>query len=778
MKQLINPTNNYKYSKLSILSFSVLMALGLPLQAAEAPEIAAAEKVTQDEKSTKTKVKSEGLERITVTARKRSENVQEVPVAVSVFNAGSIKNMSISSTSDIAMHTPSLQVSSGSQGGSSTQFFIRGIGQLDFISTLDPGVGVYLDGVYIARTAGALLDLSNIERIEVLRGPQGALFGKNTIGGAINLITKRPHDDFRGSATITKGERNRTNIQGEVSLPISDVIRASLAYSSKQQDGFGTRLIPNQDPNSAPFQPLLGTSETGDENSSVLYGSLEWDVTDALNIHVAVDKTRVREKEDHYILQAVNLEEGTLPQISNNFVTNNLDPSRHPYEIYDERWITDDPYKTYAGNAAGNRTDIFGLSMTSKWNIREDLDFKTILAYRELDTESGADFDVSPIEFFDQTVSLEQDQLSLELQLEGVSLNDKLKWLVGMFYMKENIDSNIRLNLSHGEDFVDYPYDVWERNPIEITSTAIFSQVSYAISDNLSITGGLRATKDRKILSYSHELAKIPGEYLFEPGFGVLDKEWKDVSPKLSIEYITDDHYLFYASATKGFKSGAFNGRAFSAEDTAPADPEKVISYEVGTKMDLFNNTLRTNLALFRADYEDIQSTICKNSGVCVVTNAAEAVIQGIELEVTYIATDKLTVDLGISILDDKYGNLDKAEGNIPAGADLIQTPDYTVNLGVAYEFTDALVGRVDYYKTDEYYHNPPNGKYDLEPAYDLINVRLTYYSDSDWQVSLYGLNLGETVYADYREDLTGFGTSEAFIGKPREIGAEISFDF
>lgn len=769
----VSKNNKYTKRKLSMLSLSVLMALASPLQAAENDEIADAGNAQSQEESN-----NEGLEKITVTARKRSENIQEVPVAVSVFNANSIKNLSISSTADIAMHTPSLQVSSGSQGGSSTQFFIRGIGQLDFISTLDPGVGVYLDGVYIARTAGALLDLSNIERIEVLRGPQGALFGKNTIGGAINLITKRAHDELRGSATITKGQRNRTNIQGEVSLPISDVVRASLAYSSKQQDGFGTRLIANLDPNTAEFQPILGTSETGDENSTVIYGSLEWDVSDSLNIHLSTDKTRVRERQDHYILQAVNLDEGTLPAVSNNFVRNNLDPSRIPFEIYDERYITDDPYTTYAGNDAGNQTDIFGLSMTTKWNIREDLDFKAILAYRDLDTNTGVDFDVSPIEFFDQTVSLQQDQTSLELQLDGVSLNDKFQWLVGMFYMKENIDSTIRLNLSHGEDFVDAPFDVIEKNPIEITSFAIFSQVTYALTDHLSVTGGLRFTEDKKVLNYSHELAKLPGEFLFEPGFGVLDEKWNDVSPKISLEYITDDNYLFYGSVTKGFKSGAFNGRAFTAEDTAPADPETVISYEVGTKMDLLDDTLRVNAALFRAEYQDIQTTVCLNSGVCVVTNAAESVIQGLELEITYLATDKLAFDLGVSILDDEYVDLDEAEGTIPEDADLIQTPDFTVNLGITYEFTESIIARVDYFRTDEFYHNPANGEFDFEPAYDLINARITYYSEGDWQASIYGLNLGETVYAEYREDLTGFGTSEAFIGAPREIGVEVTFEF
>lgn len=769
----VSKNNKYTKRKLSMLSLSVLMALASPLQAAENDEIVDAGNAQSQEESN-----NEGLEKITVTARKRSENIQEVPVAVSVFNANSIKNLSISSTADIAMHTPSLQVSSGSQGGSSTQFFIRGIGQLDFISTLDPGVGVYLDGVYIARTAGALLDLSNIERIEVLRGPQGALFGKNTIGGAINLITKRAHDELRGSATITKGQRNRTNIQGEVSLPISDVVRASLAYSSKQQDGFGTRLIANLDPNTAEFQPILGTSETGDENSTVIYGSLEWDVSDSLNIHLSTDKTRVRERQDHYILQAVNLDEGTLPAVSNNFVRNNLDPSRIPFEIYDERYITDDPYTTYAGNDAGNQTDIFGLSMTTKWNIREDLDFKAILAYRDLDTNTGVDFDVSPIEFFDQTVSLQQDQTSLELQLDGVSLNDKFQWLVGMFYMKENIDSTIRLNLSHGEDFVDAPFDVIEKNPIEITSFAIFSQVTYALTDHLSVTGGLRFTEDKKVLNYSHELAKLPGEFLFEPGFGVLDEKWNDVSPKISLEYITDDNYLFYGSVTKGFKSGAFNGRAFTAEDTAPADPETVISYEVGTKMDLLDDTLRVNAALFRAEYQDIQTTVCLNSGVCVVTNAAESVIQGLELEITYLATDKLAFDLGVSILDDEYVDLDEAEGTIPEDADLIQTPDFTVNLGITYEFTESIIARVDYFRTDEFYHNPANGEFDFEPAYDLINARITYYSEGDWQASIYGLNLGETVYAEYREDLTGFGTSEAFIGAPREIGVEVTFEF
>ena len=228
----------------------------------------------------------------------------------------------------------------------------------------------------------------------------------------------------------------------------------------------------------------------------------------------------------------------------------------------------------------------------------------------------------------------------------GNALDSKLDWLTGLYYIKEDVDSFIRLNLSHSEDFVDFPYDVLEDNQIDIESFAAFFQGTYSFNDNLSITGGLRYTWEEKTLDFSHELAKIPGFYLFEPGYGVISDTATSFTPKISAEFITDGGILFYISATKGFKSGAFNGRPFSQEDVENiAKPEEVWSYEAGAKIEFLNEKARLNAAIFHSDYNDLQATICRNDGVCVVQNAAGARIRGAEIELTFVPVDRLRLD-------------------------------------------------------------------------------------------------------------------------------------
>ena len=388
-----------------------------------------------------------------------------------------------------------------------------------------------------------------------------------------------------------------------------------------------------------------------------------------------------------------------------------------------------------------------------------------------------------PIEFFDQTVNLDQSQFSQEFQLFGSALDDRLEWLAGIYHITEDIDSFIRLNLAHPEDPDNF--DVFEHNQIDTESNAAFFQGTWSINDNLSITAGLRYTREEKTLDFSHELARAPGFFLFEPGFGTVSETFSNSTPKLSTEYITDAGTLWYVSATKGFKSGAFNGRPFSQEDVENiANPEEVLSYEVGTKIDFLDNRGRLNVALFHSDYEDLQATICRNSGVCVVQNAAGATIKGAEIALDLAPTDKLRLDIAVSFLDARYDTLDAdVAANLPQDGDLIQTPDYTFTLGVEYNVPLANQGglgfRVDYFKTDSFYHNPPNGEFDFEPGYAIANARITYTPPGGrWRVAAYGLNMSDEEYAEYREDLTGFGTSEAFAAAPSEYGLEFSFEF
>ena len=393
------------------------------------------------------------LQEIVVTARKREENLQDTPISVSVLTTSDLTQRSATQLPDIVIHTPNLRSSGGPQGGSSGHYFIRGIGQLDFIAATDPGVGTYLDGVYFGRTTGAAFDLLDVERVEVLRGPQGTLFGRNTIGGAINVVSAQPPEEFHARAALNVGDRNRYEGRLGVGGPvICDTLLADISVLARSQDGWQRRLIDG--------------GRFGDDETYAARASVSWKPADSLKLLLALDGTRGRGTADPHFLAAADAAQRGRPE-----------------------FVVTDPRTTWSGQHSPDNLDVRGGSITATYSLA-NLTFKSITGYRTLDSDTGIDFDGSPFTDLDQTVLTRQSQRSQELQLAGTALGDRLTWFTGLYYFGERVRQDIPL--------VFYGVRIQQNNDLRNDSYAAFSHFSYSLTDRLSVSGGARYTRETK----------------------------------------------------------------------------------------------------------------------------------------------------------------------------------------------------------------------------------------------------------------------------------------
>ena len=737
-----------------------------------------------------------GLEEVTVTARRFAESLQEAPVSVSAFGEEALEARSITNLEDIGRYVPNMQFfPNGIAGGSSGQPFIRGIGQFDFMITTDPGVAIYLDGVYLARSLGNLLDLVDVERIEVLRGPQGTLYGKNTIGGAINVVSRKPASELELFGEMRVGEYDRIDARGSVSLPLGDTLAVRLAASTKNADGYGERLLTGDD--------------MGNDNSNGFHAVVDWQPTADLDVTLAFDRTDVDQKFAVAHLEAVN-PAAPLQGLYNALVA-----------PYDSRYLTSDPYESNATGLNSNEQDIWGTSLNLTWQVGE-LTLKSITGYRDQEQQFGTDPDGSPETIVDELDSTDQKQFSEELQLSGSSFGDRLRWVGGLYYFEEDADALMDVTLLPGifaalEAFpgpfiplapgvtcppppdVPLPCAGGAGNPFntifdltriitlaqDTQSFAAYGQASYQLTDPLSVTVGVRYTREDKDFSTS----------LFLPASGVFlipptdrSDSWTDVSPRLGIEYRVSDDVLLYASASKGFKSGGFNGRGSNANEVNAYEPEELWAYEVGIKSEWWERRLRLNAAAFFNDYKDLQFTTQTvapdGTQVVLVGNAAKAEIQGIELELTVVPIESLNLTASVGYLDAEYTEIAPTVQTITLDSELIGAPEWTAS--AAADFTVPLsasaeiVLRTDYTYRSKTYFDAANTESVAQDGYGLWNAGITLQSSTQrWALTAGVLNLADEEYrVSGAGVLDSLGFASAIYGRPREWFAQASVRF
>ena len=766
---------------------------------------------------------SDQLEEITVTAQFRSENLQETPLAITAVTGDMLEARSQTSIYEVAQQAPNVFLAPQAQAnGSGLIAYIRGVGQTDFNFALEPGVGLYVDDVYYSTLTGSLLDLLDLDRVEVLRGPQGTLAGRNSIGGAIKLFSRKA-EGKGGNVSLTYGSYNRVDARasGDFTL-VDDKLFARVAGVSKNRDGYVDRMDYGcTHPGSG--VPTLKLSDgcrlgtLGGISYAAGRLSLRWLPSEKVEVNFIADATNDSSEAGADVLRRA---QQTLPATDPRYVwADDGNPATVPTVPYDCRFVPygrfgcdpnkDDPYLSYAtfvdSTAPTNQRPFkpvvvpvvqtlnqYGLSANIDWQLSDAYSLKSISAWRKYDSDWAQDVDGSPAASQQLLQTLTHWQWSQELRLNG-SFGDAFDFTVGGFYFKQDGTLQARVDLNYaGIDFVHGP------DPTPSTSYAGFLQGTWHATDALDFTVGGRYTKDDKDYVYHRHnpdgtLPVPPTGFPFAPTqppnsvlaglngtsatFSSDQFDWRFVA-----DYQWSDDVMTYVQASTGYKGGGINPRPFYVSQEQPFDPETLTTYEVGLKTDFADNRVRVNVAAFFNQYEDIilrlnnclyappgQQLPCQQPA-----NVGSADVKGIELESNMILGGGFSIDLALSWLDFEYTETNFAVTGIPTTYITPFTPEEKGSLGLQYETKFAgdhtFVARADWAYQSQVYGDAFNNPYNRIPSYGTGNVRFTWRGPDDhWEASAEVMNVSDKLYYLATNDYSASAGSSSYSpGLPR----------
>ena len=739
------------------------------------------------------------IEEIVVTAQKREENLQDTPIAITVFTEESLEGRMINDISKLADFTPNVIFDtttpiSGLSNGAAV--FIRGVGQLDFGLTTDPGVGTYIDGVYSSRAVGGVLDVVDIERIEILRGSQGTLFGRNTIGGAINITTKRPAETFGGMLEATFGEFERTDFKGSVDIPVTEKFLTKFAFSSKNRNGFVDRITVGD--------------RLGDEDRQSARGSFLLQATDDIELYATVDYTSIDEQSAGSVMVGITEFPGAPPLLAPSstwaynqvFVPSN--PGALPYTA--QEFLLDGNDRTLATGPTGTDLESVGATLTFTWSLPW-VEFKSISSYRDTEGEFYRDPDNSSIQITETSnPNYNHEQFSQELQLTGALFNERLQYVLGAYYFEEDGTDDVFVPiygaLPTPAGLIALPLFINNYVLVDNNSKAVFGQGTFDLTEQIAVTFGLRYTEDEKSFGYRQYISPDPGGAIAVlallgppvtvPGPAGAIVLWDEVSDEFTelnfragIEYQFNDDTLLYFTYADGYKSGGFNFRyVVPRADPLAFDPETLESYEVGVKWQGLDDRLRINAAGFVSEYGDVQIQLFETGGGPLTQNAGVADIIGVEVEVTAVPHERLLLNAGFGYIDAEYDELNLPTTNVAQAISLKtklpNTPETTVNISAEYTHPLAwgsLVVRGDYRYTDDLYNDAQNSPFLYQDGYHTFNASLTF-SSGNWDFSVFGTNLTDKRFITSGDSNFGLGFHEANYNRPREFGGLIRYRF
>jgi len=767
---------------------------------------------------------SEILEELVVTARRREEGLQNAPIAISAYTGETLEYRGVTKLDEITRFVPNLTIENNpSFGGASNSaaIYIRGIGQKEFLPTSEPGVGLYVDGVYIARSVGAILDLIDIERLEVLRGPQGTLFGRNTIGGAINIttVTPEPGDEFGGEIGAAYGTDDRINLRGALNIPMGDTLAARVSVASFQQDGYVDRS---------------DGIDLGDDDTITGRLAVAWRPSDRLSLDFRLDATR--DKENGPAMELLGIDFTDLSQLNglvaavpppmafvHNITTaavgpgqpcaatdaagNGITSNPNSPNCYDNRYVGKDG-KNDGTAPARSESDVLGLSADISYEINDNLTLRSITAWRDLDSEFARDGDHSPHRISQFQDTLEQTQFTQELQLLGTY--ERMNWIAGIYYFAEDGDNENTLdftisNFRSGGEF-------------DNKSMAAFAQLTYDFTDQLHLTVGGRYTDESKkfhpdqviyqnyyagisqVLPPGHPLAALDAPFL-QAGTRILpdlekELEINEFTPMVNLSYDFADNIMAYATYSEGFKSGGFTQRVFPPvipPFTAPPgtpdidliptyDPEFVDVYELGFKSTLLDGRMRFNGAIFHTDYDDLQVQVF-DSVAPVTENIGSASIDGVELEMQTAPGDGWLVEASLSWLDAGYDEIGTDLTLIGSDNEFERVPEWASSVGVSKEFMlnemGSLVVRVDWSYRDDTYNDAYNTEILKTDAYHLWDASVRWTNtQEDLSVILSGRNLGDEEFLVTGVYGTAFQSYEGIFDRGQQWLFEVRKNF
>lgn len=747
------------------------------------------------------------LEEVLVTAQFRSERLQDTPIAITAITADMLQQRSQTSVQEVAAQAPNVTLTRASAAfGPSVSASIRGIGQYDFNPAVEPGVGMYVDDVYYSSLTGTIFDLLDLERVEILRGPQGTLAGRNSIGGAVKLFSKRPTGDGSGFIEASYGAYNRVDVRGSADFAlVPEKLLMRLSGVTKQRDGFFSILDYGCLNPGGGVPPRNNTDDCKvGEQSGIDYSgaraSLLWVAADSVDVNIIADYTH-----------DTSSPPGNVLVFANNSSSN---VSQYPGVTFDSRFVpTGEAYYNFAtfnapdgtftiapgvtvpiqGLNLSSRSDFqgWGVSAQVNWKISDALTLTSITAHREFDAAWQTDGDYSPLQVALGADELEHRQFSQELRLNGAA--GAVDYTVGAYFFdQKSVYPSHQLIL-----YAPIPLDFLQNDPVEADTQAVFTHAVWHVTDKLNLTGGLRYTEESKDYTFSRlNRDGTPNAFLGALNGVTATYEGSQVDYRANADYRWTDRLMTYVQVSTGFKGGGIGPRPFVREQARAFGPEKLTAYEVGVKSTLANGTVRLNAAAFFNDYTDIQLTLLScpqfgGPGPCALPqNAGDAEMKGVEVEIEAQPVDGLTFDVSASYLDFEYTRIDPLAGGPaqPGGVQLGMitpfTPEVKASAGVQYEFEldagGSLTPRVDVSYQDELYTNAVNGPNNLVDSRTLSNARLTWRSPSqDTSISAEVTNLTGKYYYVSKFDLSSAaGIAAAQVGAPRMWAVTLRHNF
>ncbi len=694
------------------------------------------------------------LNELVVTAQRRAQGIQSVPMAVTSFDAATIERRALKNVSTLDRVIPNIVMNNNTGQNNASKMFLRGIGDDESWFVADPPVGVYVDDVYYARQAGSMLDLFSVERIEFLRGPQGTLYGRNTTGGALKVITKKPNtDDAEAEGDVTIGSYNRIDVRGSANIPVSDNTALQIAALSRNMDGYTRNLTTGKKVNA---QDVTG-----------LRASLLHEFNDDLDILITADV--IKDRSD--------------PGYATWLANDGLSPSA---PFYGDYFVTSES----PGFNPRNEIDMYGVSATLTYDGWDIGTVKSVTTYRSFDQQlqlDGIGFEY----LLDQ--DHEQWQASQEFQLTGTAMDDRLNYSAGLYYFHE--DNEGVATQAFGLLAQTLATNPQAHESLETDSFAIYASGTYDVTDALAITLGGRYTYEEKKWQNNVLLpGGVQDVWCVNPTqtalaaaddfqgtctpadllAGMIDFEnasadnpdWSDFTPRLVVDYKFNDDFMVYGSVAKGWKSGSFAGRVTHRRVNlfqASVDPEDSLSYEAGFKSEFADNRVRLNANAFLVEYSDLQIGVTDPSiGGFTRLTGGDSKVKGLEVEFQAAVTDNFEIFGNVGLQDAEWeefkGPLSTCAGFTSAedykSLDIKQTPEWSYRIGADYTVQTANNGSWsfggDWTEKDTFYNNvcntPEIGSYD----YKSLNAQVAYESaDERWRLTLSGTNLtDEDVFA------------------------------
>lgn len=781
------------------------------------------------------------LDEITVSAQRREQNIQDTPVSISAFTGARLSELGLNDPQALLDFVPNATVSSGTgRGGEVAQFSIRGVNEARISPVLDPGVAIYIDDVYFGRPQAGFLQFLDVERVEVLRGPQGTLFGKNSTGGAIRYITIKPDlDGNNGYADLTIGDYNRVEVKGAFNAVLSDTTAVRISAASMERDGYVKRLADKV--------------ELGNQDARAFSIQLRKQPSDRLTMDFRVDHSVSNDNNGAVKLIDYYRFNNTLDLPNPGGPPNTASGSSSAIAAWNGFWggtameyAAEIPRSLYevAGTGLVPWTDneSTGATIDINFEISDAVALRSITGWREMSSTAFRDPDdvAHATTFFDDHAKTHMDFLSQEFQFSGETANGNLNWVAGVFYSSEE-NGVIEFADRDGRSPSRYGALMLNDDSLQETdSLGLFFQGTYNFTDKFALTLGARYTEDDKNYSVSqtaiwdHRLDQLADELglpdLVPPTYegGTCDPSVDDVcvsnpgvsggdtfsavTPRVALEFRPTDDIMLYASYSGGFKAGGTNDT--TADINTPFDEETLDSTELGIRTTLFDGRVRANLTAFSMDYQDKQITVtsdtrCNNR---CTTNVGDGKITGWELDGQAALGDNVVWTLGVGILDAEWDTISNPAAGVTTASPFSAAPDLTWNTGLRFTANlgggSSIVTMLDYAYTDEHATSPQDSTTLYMPEYDLLNLRVKWESaDGDYAFSVFCHNCADEKYVragngwaggtwntffPYKEDNTppytantqdplrnaAPGITIVHVGAPRMIGAQFRYNF